>query len=154
MAVAKTVRRLLHVLNLEEELQRKEFETAQSDLVRLENALMTCAEREENGRHLLAAGVQSGELADRLAGIEEIRIGKRYALALESHIDQSTSRVDDCRTALLEKQVERKQVETLVETAKAREAIEANRKAQQQLDDWYLTSMPNEQIGETNDDQS
>lgn len=142
MTVTKAVQRLSRVLFLEEELRRKELLTAQSELVRLEEALKLCGQEERNGRSWMAVGLQSGDLADRLAGIEEIKRSRRGAVAMRPLIDQSTLRVEECRAAFLDKRVERKQAKTLVEVAETREAIEVNRKSQQSLDDWYLTKQP------------
>ncbi len=146
MAIANSVRRLRRILDLEEELRRRELESAQSELAQRERALTVCGEREQNGRRWLVAGLQSGDTADRLAGMEEIKTGKRYAAALQPYIDQSAVRVEECRAAFLEKRVERKQAETLVEAAEARETVDANRRAQQWLDDWYLSNPPNTAI--------
>lgn len=143
MAVPNSVRRLLRVLDLEEELRRRELESAQYERTRREQALTMCGERERSGRRWLVAGLQSGDMADRLAGMEEIQTGKRCAAALKPHIDQSAVRVEECRAAFLEKRVERKQAETVVDAAEARETVAANRRAQQWLDDWCLSNPAN-----------
>ena len=154
MAVAKAIRRLLRVLDLVEELRRRVLETAQSELACLEQALSARGEQEQNGRRWLASGLQSGDLADRVAGLEEIQTGKRIASALKPQIDQSASRVEECREAFLAKRVERRQAETLVKAAEGEATIEANRKAQQGLDDWYLAGTLNERKKEKPENES
>lgn len=140
MTVANSLRRLLRVLNLEEELHRRELESAQCELTLREQAMTMCGEREPNGRRWLSAGLQNGDMTDRLAGMEEIQTGKRCVAALQPHIDQSAVRVEECRAAFLEKRVERKQVQTVVAAAEAREVVVADRRAQQWLDDWCLSN--------------
>ena len=49
--------------------------------------------------------------------------------------------MSDCGQEFLAKRVERRQAETLIEETEAREAIEADRRNQQSIDDWYLNRM-------------
>ena len=138
MAVSKSVRRLLHVLDLEEESRRREFESAQAKLAGLNEALAAANQRERHGRLLFANGVQREELCDRCAGQEEVHAGRRTGAFLQQHIQQSMLDVDVLRVAFLKKRVERKQVQTVVIAAEAREALEETRRNQQSLDAWYL----------------
>ena len=43
------------------------------------------------------------------------------------------------RQAFLGKRIERRQAETLIEEAEALESVEAGRRAQRDLDDWFLS---------------
>jgi flagellar biosynthesis chaperone FliJ len=144
MAISKPLRRLLHVLTLEEELQRRELESAQAELAKFNLALRAVGEQVREGRLLITAGVRGEDLRDRLAGQSEVRAGMRRGAVLQQHIQQSTQVVETLRTAFLEKRVERKQAETLVRAKEAREAVEENRRTQQSLDTWYLMRSPNE----------
>jgi hypothetical protein len=138
MVVSKIVRRLLRVLDLEEELRRRELESAQAELALLDTALRTAGERERDGRLLFTAAVQSEDLRDRLAGQAEVLAGRRRGVVLQQFIKQSSRAEEELRAALLEKRVERKQAETLVQAAQARESLEEGRRTQQSLDCWYL----------------
>jgi hypothetical protein len=142
MAVSNAVRQLLRIRDLEETLRRREVESVQGELAQLELALRVAGDRQRNGRNLIASGVQSEDLRDRMAGLEEVRAGKVCSVVLKQRIDESTLLVEELRAALLAKRVERKQAETLVKTTEAREADEADRRIQQSLDDWYLTHLP------------
>jgi hypothetical protein len=71
MPVSRALRRLLRVLHLEEEETRRALESALSDLHRLEHALAAAAARNRSGRGLIVQSAVTGELADRLAGLEE-----------------------------------------------------------------------------------
>ena len=142
MAVSSAARRLLRVLDLEEAWRRRELESAQGELAQLELAMVAAEERKRNGRHLIASGVQSEDLCERLAGIEEVAFGKEWEAVLKQRIHQSTLLIEQLRTALLQKRVERKQAETLIRAAEAKEAIELSRREQQSIDGWYLTRLP------------
>jgi flagellar biosynthesis chaperone FliJ len=136
--VSKSVRQLLRVLDLEEELSRREFGSAQAELAQFEAALRAAGEREREGRSMFTTGVQEGNLRARLAGQAEVDAASYHGATLREHIRISAPVVDELRTAFLEKRVERKQAETLVKAAEARESIEEDRRTQQSLDSWYL----------------
>jgi flagellar biosynthesis chaperone FliJ len=144
MPVSAALQRLLRVLDQEEELQRRELESAQGEMAKLELAKRVAGERQQKGRRLIASGVQSNDLCDRLTGMEEMLAGRHCGSVLQQRIHQSTLVIDELRTALLNKRVERKQAETLIEAAQAREAAAADRRMQQSLDDWYLTRLAGE----------
>ena len=141
MAVSRALRRLLRIRELEEEQNRLALESASSELNRLENALTATYERERQGRRLVEAGARSNELTDRLAGMEEIRSAGLHAIALGPRIDAKQEEVAACREEFLVKRVERRQAETLIEETEARDAIEAGRRGQQSLDDWYSSRL-------------
>ncbi len=142
MTVSKAVQRLVRVLGLEEEFRRRELESAQAQLLQLELAANSAVERERHGRRLIASSVQHEQPQDRLAGLAESRAGILQGIALRQWIEDSSKIVDERRTAFLDKRVERRQAETLVEAAEARETVENDRRTQQSLDDWYLTRPP------------
>jgi hypothetical protein len=133
------MRRLLQVLEIQEEECRAAMESARAELRRLEQALTRSVERERGGRRLVAASAATGEIADRIAGIEETRVAKRIAAALTPRIAESQSTVNLRQREFLGKRIERRQTETLIEEAEALERVEAGRRAQRDLDDWFLS---------------
>lgn len=139
MAVSRAMRRLLQVLKIQEEECRAAMESARAELTRLEQALAQSAERERGGRRLVAASAASGEIADRIAGIEESHIAQRIATALALRIVEWEVVVNARQQEFLGKRIERRQTETLIEKAEALENVEAGRRAQKNLDDWFLT---------------
>lgn len=149
MAVSRAIRRLLRVLNLEEEQRQLALESAQAELGRLENALAAAHERGRNGRQMVVSGIRSGELQDRLAGTEEARASEHCALMLKPRILHAMVELGECREAFLAKRVERRQAETLIQEDEARDAVEADRRGQQSLDDWYLSRLPGSKTKET-----
>jgi hypothetical protein len=76
-------------------------------------------------------------LPDRLAGLEEARTADRIVSVLEPRIKAQEEEVVARRQEYLLKRIERRQAETLIQESEAREAIEADRRGQQSLDDWY-----------------
>jgi restriction endonuclease Mrr len=141
MAVSRVLRRLLRVLTLEEEQSRLSLESALGWLRQLEHALTATADKDRRGRGLVVASAQTGELSDRLAGLEETHSAKRRIVVLASRIAQAEAEVDRQRQAFLAKRVECRQAETLIRESEAKEAITADRRAQQSLDDWYLNRL-------------
>ncbi len=137
MPVSRTLSRLLRVRELEEEQRRLALESAQLELLRLEAALAATGERDRQGRALVTASARSGNLPDRLAGLEESRASTRHLKALEPRIANSAEVVEERREDFLEKRIERRQVETLIEESEAREEVDAGRRGQQSLDAWF-----------------
>jgi flagellar biosynthesis chaperone FliJ len=138
MAVSRAMRRLLHIREIEEEQSRTALAAAVSDLRRLQAALLATFERDRRGRKLVVSSVTSGELADRLAGLEETRLAKRHATALAPRIVETERNVAVRRQELLGKRIEYRQVETLIQKVEEVDALDASRRSQHELDDWFL----------------
>jgi hypothetical protein len=137
MAASRALRRLLRIRGIEEEQSRLALESALGDLNRLQGALAATQERDRRGRRLVGISARTGELADRLAGLEEGRAAGRHQAALAPRIADAELDVVALRQEFLARRVERRQVETLIREAEAQEVIEAGRHSQQALDDWY-----------------
>lgn len=137
MAISKAILRLRQILDIEEESCRREMEAAQRDHSMLLLALADAGTQQRAGRCLAVQGMAHGVLPDRLAGIEIAQSGERRAAALRERIEESLRLVEKQRAAYLSKRVERRQAEELVNQAHQQEAQEAERHAQQSLDDWY-----------------
>lgn len=137
MAASRALRRLLRIRDLEEEQCRLALESALGELANLENALKAAVERERRGRRLVEASARTGELPDRLAGIEETHAADRLFAFIEPRIAAKEEEVVARRQEFLLKRVERRQAETLIQEAEAQEAIETGRRGQQELDNWY-----------------
>jgi flagellar biosynthesis chaperone FliJ len=136
VTVSRALRRLLRIRELEEEQSRLALESSLGDLHRLQTALAATVERNHRGRRLVEASARSGEIRDRMAGIEESRSAGRFAVALAPRIAGAEQDVDGLREDFLERRVERRQAETLIEEALARDVLDADRRSQQGLDDW------------------
>lgn len=137
MPVPRALRRLLHVRELEEEQSRLALESALGELNRLQSALTVATERGRRGRQLVSASAQSGELPDRLAGLEESRSAVRLAKILAARVESAESEVAELRRDFLAQRVERRQAATLIQEMEARDAVAALRRTQQGLDEWH-----------------
>jgi len=137
MPVSRALRRLLRIREIEEEQCRMRLEAASGELHQLTAALEATSERDRRGRQMVSASAHSGELPDRLAGMEESRTAARFADFLVPRIAAQEKQVAQLRQEFLEKRVEHRQVETLIEETQAKDAIETDRRSQQMLDDWY-----------------
>jgi hypothetical protein len=137
MAVSRALRRLLRIRDLEEEQCRLALESGLANLNRLRRAQEASVERGRRGRRLVESSAHSGELTDRLAGLEETRAAGRSFLALAPRMASADQDVASLREEFLDSRVERRQAETLIQEAEARDALDAERRAQQGLDDWF-----------------
>ena len=138
MSASPAIRRLLRVRELEEEQCAAALESAIGEWKRLQTAQAAARERERRGRWLVAASAASGEVADRVAGMEEARSAGLRATALEPRIQAAEEEVKSRRQEFLAKRVERRQVELLIEQAGLEEARESERRAQREADQWFL----------------
>jgi flagellar biosynthesis chaperone FliJ len=146
MAVARVLKRLLHIRDLEEEQSRMALESALGNLHLLQNAQAATIERDRRGRRLVLSSANSGELPDRLAGLEETHISERIAVTLAPRIAGAQRNVTQLREEYLAKRVERRQAETLIEEAQTRDTLDAGRRSQQALDDWFLNRLHRERL--------
>jgi flagellar export protein FliJ len=137
MAVSKSLRRLRDIRQTEEEHNQAAMESAVAELQRLEAALVETRERVRRARALVASSVQKGEVLDRVSGLEEIRAAHSTAKILAFKIGAAEKTVQKKRQELLDKRLERLQVETVCEAMQAKDTAEANRKSQTVLDDWH-----------------
>lgn len=141
MAVSRAMRRLLRVLQLEEEQCQSALESALGELQNLRRAVDAATERDRGGRRLVVSSAHSGELTDRLAGLEETRGAARRVAALRPWIQEAEQETAALRAVFLAKRIERRQAETLIQEAEAEEAVEAKRRGQQALDEWHLNRL-------------
>jgi flagellar biosynthesis chaperone FliJ len=137
MTVSRALRRLLRIRELEEEQSRLALEAASGDLHNLQHAQAATLERDRRGRRLVLASAMNGEFQDRLSGLEETRAAGRAALVLRPRIANAEQQVAGLREDFLARRVERRQAETLIEEGEARDALDADRRSQQALDDWF-----------------
>jgi hypothetical protein len=157
MAVSRAMRRLLRVLEMQEEQAKVQMESALADLRRLERALDAAGERERAGRWLVHSSAIAGEtpgtipnidpITDRLAGVEEARLAGRQAAALKPKIACAGAAVNERRQEFLDRRVERRQAETVIAHGEAQQAEEADRRRQRELDDWFLGKKQQGNIG-------
>jgi flagellar export protein FliJ len=138
MAVSRGLQRLFEVRGLEEELSQAALEEALNHLRLLEAALQAAQERERSGRRQVTMSAGSRDVADRIAGLEETRAANRRAAALKPRIAEMEAEVAARRAAFLGKRMERRQVETLIRKSEAADARMAERRAQREIDDWFL----------------
>jgi hypothetical protein len=137
MAVSSALRRLLHVREMEEEQQRLALESALGELHSIEHALAGFRAREHRGRLLLNESAGGLQVSDRTAAIVEVQSAGRAATTLTIRIVAAEGVVVRIRQAFFDKRLERRQAQTLIEEAEARDAIDAGRRTQQTLDESF-----------------
>lgn len=139
MGVSRAMRRMLGVLESQEEQCRMALESALSDQRRWQAALAAAKERNSKGRRLVTASAGTGELVDRIAGIEEVSAARRQAAVVMPKIAEAQQMVAMRRREFLAKRIERRQAETLIQKTEATLEREAARRTQRELDDWFLS---------------
>ena len=141
MGSARTIERILRIRRMQEDQSQRALDLALAELAQLELALSAARRNERAGRRLVAASAKSGEIADRIAGMEESRSASRRAGSLALRIRAAEDRAASLRQDYLSMRISRLQAETLAEQERAREAATGLRRSQQALDDWYLSRM-------------
>ena len=139
MGVSQNLCRLHSIRESEERQHRAEMELALAELGHLQGMRNAALKRARNARALAASSVRSGEQIDRIAALQELTTAERSMKALAANIAAAETDVLSTRRAFLSKRMERRQVESLLETERARAASETRRKSQFALDDWYLS---------------
>jgi len=144
VAVSRALRRLFHIRALEEEQSKMALDSSLAHLRQVENAHRRAFDAVCQGRRLLESGVRSGDLPDRLAGIEEIRRAQYLTDALVPMMAEGEADVAEHREDFLLTRVHRRQAETLIDETEKLDAEDADRRAQQALGDWYLNRLQRE----------
>jgi flagellar biosynthesis chaperone FliJ len=137
MAVQRSLQRLLRIREIEEEQCRLAMESALGRLMEMRRLQSMAAERDGCGRRLVRVSLHGGDIAGRMAGLAESHAALEMARALTPRIWQAEQDVDRLRADFLERRVQRRQAETLLEDAAQREAGHAEKRAQQEVDEWY-----------------
>ncbi len=137
MAASKALHRLLGIRQAEEDYSQSEMKNAMAELQRLALAQETAYERGNRARALVASSAQTGELIDRIAGLQEMTTASRLQRVLVELIDAAKEKAEQKNQNLLARRLARRQVETLVEAKSAEARAETNRKTQLALDDWH-----------------
>jgi flagellar biosynthesis chaperone FliJ len=138
MVIAPGLRRYLRVLVLEEEQTQAAFETVSAQVRALEQRLKAAANLERSGRQLIAVSAWSGEALDRIAALEQIATARRAISALRPILAEAIEVASRRRQTFLDKRVQRRQAETLVQEAEARAVVESSRRDQQSMDELHL----------------
>jgi hypothetical protein len=135
VSVSKALLRLLRVRGLEEEQHKLALEAELARLHRAETELEMCKVRERRGRALLPGP----DALDRASAAVEVDAARRRIAFLEHGRAESERNAAGLRDAFLEKRMERRQAETLIEGARASQELEARQRTQQQLDEWHAS---------------
>jgi len=141
MPVSRGMRRLLRVLESEEEQRRAEMEVVLAEVRSLEQGLAATETRSRLGRRLITASAATGELADRLAGLEETREARCAGAVLRPRIAEAQAALYAKRAQFLSKRTERRQAEAVIQRVEAVKTMEAARRTQREQDDRFLSKV-------------
>ncbi|HEY1983939.1 MAG TPA: hypothetical protein VGG85_00935 [Terracidiphilus sp.] len=140
MAVPTALEKLLRIRNLEEEQRQQALGSALAELHRLQSALDSAAARERQGRELVTESARSGQGADRQSGLIQTLWARKQADALGPRIAAAEVETMRLRQEVLNKRVECRQAETLIEETELRATLDTGRRDQRFLDDWFGSS--------------
>ncbi len=134
---AKTLRRLTRIRELEEEQSRLALEAAARIREQAAAELLAAHQEQRNGRAELILGIERNDPRDRRTGLARMEVASRHAEHLRPQLQQLDDDLARQRDEYLARRTARRQVETLLGEAEQRARQEADRRAQQMLDDWY-----------------
>ena len=137
MSRAKTLRRLLRIRELQEEQKRQQLDAALAKLTSLQKTRDAAGEMQRRGRRLVGSSILSGEIIDRQAGLMQTEFARRRARTLAPQIASRQKETIELRWEFMEKRLERRQAEALVELDDVREKVESGRRSQRNIDDWF-----------------
>ena len=137
MAVKPMLERLLRLRELEEEQSRLELERASTVHARVEQQRNSVARRQAVMRRAFVAGIEAGNNLGRSGAVIEMERAREQTAQIELRLAAAERELRRQREEFLVRRTSRRQVETLVDEAKAELELMASRRAQQMLDDWY-----------------
>ena len=137
MSASKTLRRLARIRELEEEQSRLALEAAARSREAVASDLLAAHQERRDGRSDLVRGVERSDGLARQSGLVRMEIAARQADLLRPQLDRLDQELARQRDEYLARRTARRQVETLLSEAEQRARLEADRRAQQMLDDWY-----------------
>jgi len=138
------LRRVLRLRRLLEEQTQQELERRSAEVRRLENAAGEQRTRARRARGEALRQLTSGG-ADWLVEVADAEILAWKSARLRSQAESRLPELEAARTALLERRVERRQVETLVTEAAAAGALDESRREQRRIDDWFQSRAARDQ---------
>lgn len=139
MGAPRDLLRLRKLRETEEQQKKSVLASAFEELHRLESELEFAKSHARRGRALLISSALSGDRADRVAGMEEVAATGRLIDFLTVQLQVAADNVGTLLAEFLAKRIQRRQVQTLLESALTQSIAEERRKSQMLLDDWHLS---------------
>src|SRR5579871_2434416 len=139
MAPSIGLQRLLDLREAEEARSRQDLERAVAELRQLEGSLMAARKRRVAARKLVASSAETGEVIDRIAGLQVLDNVDLLERVILQRIDEATKEAHRKRQEVMNRRIARRQVEAIVDARMTDARLQANRTSQSALDDWYRT---------------
>ncbi len=136
-SASKTLRRLARIRELEEEQSRLALESAARSREETAAELLAAHQERRDGRSDLVRGIERSDGLVRQTGLVLMEIAARQAEHLRPELHRLDQELARQRDEFLIRRTARRQVETLLNEAEREARVEADRRAQQMLDDWY-----------------
>ena len=114
-----------------------ELELAVADRKRLQQDREVAIGQQNQSKQEIVSAIERSESASRITALLEVEHACNLRETIETHLVTAESEIIRQREEFLLRRTGRQQVEKLLEDAIRKSEIEAGRKAQQMLDDWY-----------------
>ncbi len=137
MSTTRALKRLARIRELEEEQSRLQLEAAARSREEVAEDLLATHQELRGGRQDLMRGVERSDGCERQTGLVRMELAEQRAKVLRPRLEQMNQELARQREEYLARRTARLQVETLLSEAEQRRLQEAERRAQQVLDDWY-----------------
>jgi hypothetical protein len=139
VAGPQNLRRVYNIRIAEERQLNAQMESALAKLRLLQNGLTAALKSAKQARALIVSSANTGEPVDRIAALQESRAAEHKRKVIQERIAAAEVEIASLRQEFLIKRIERRQVDSLLDVARARLEVEENRKSQSELDDWHLS---------------
>jgi len=137
MAKRNVLERLWRLRELEEEQSRLELEAQVGERNHIAQQLAEAIAGAARSRGEFVARLGDSDTAGRTGALVELEQGRRRQTAIRPQLDNAEAAVELRREEFLARRTTRRQVETLLDREREAARVEAARRAQQMLDDWY-----------------
>ena len=137
MAIGQNLLRVHAVRQAEEQEQKNLLATAIAELRQLERTQELVRQRRARGRESFEESVRLGSREERICALAEIDATERLARDVSGRIGTARTQIQGLQREFLNRRIMRRQTETLLEAAEAVAKVEAERKTQNAMDDWY-----------------
>jgi len=137
MAMRNVLSRLLRIRELEEEQSRVRLEELAGARARVGLEMESAIRENGDGRAWFQQAIAGGDALGRAEGLAAMEVAGLRRAWIAPLLREAEEELERQREEFLGRSTDRLQAETLDAEARAGAELEAGRRAQQMLDDWY-----------------
>lgn len=133
---SRELRGLVALREVQEQQAALRLESAIRELRRLEREREIANARSSKARELVRTSATTGQLEDRLSGLQGIVSAELSCQRLATRVHAANQRVERIRFDAIAKRVEKRQAEILLENALNQDVLRSLRRNRMLLDEW------------------